>query len=153
MKLSAGFNLNRRSFQFESWPKRSQTQARARQFISMLLWTSLNFFAWLPGSQDTLCELRQELRGAELSITRQPGGESDTTSPGPVLMEHLKLSLKPNNYNCNRQYLVLLNDLWYHSYVHGVPEKTLVCVQRLLEALKNELEIRIGWVLKNSGNF
>ena len=28
--------------------------------------------------------------------------------------------------------------------LQGVPEKTLVCVKRLLEALKNELKIKVG---------
>ena len=36
--------------------------------------------------------------------------------------------------------------------VQGVPKKTLVCVQRLWEALKSELKMKVGWVLKNSGN-
>ena len=38
-------------------------------------------------------------------------------------------------------------------YVHGVPKKTLVCVQRHLEASKIELQMIVGWVLKTSGNF
>ena len=63
MKLSAGFNLNRRrSFQFESWLKRFQTQARARQFISMLLWTSLNFFAPTPSCQGAKTHCGQSVR-------------------------------------------------------------------------------------------
>ena len=65
MKLSAGFNLNRRrsfSFQFESWLKRFQTQARARQFISMLLWTSLNFFASAPRCQGAKTHCGQSVR-------------------------------------------------------------------------------------------
>ena len=35
----------------------------------------------------------------------------------------------------------------------GCSKKTLVSVQRLLEALKSELLIKVEWVLKNSGNF
>ena len=42
---------------------------------------------------------------------------------------------------------------FYLHNIQGVPEKTLFCVQRLLEALKNDLQIKVGWVLKNSGNF
>ena len=37
--------------------------------------------------------------------------------------------------------------------VQGVPKKTPLCVQRLLEVLKSYLQIKVGWVLKNSGNF
>ena len=37
--------------------------------------------------------------------------------------------------------------------LQGVPKKTLVSVQRLLEVLKSDLQIKVGWVLKNSGNF
>ena len=63
MKISGGFNLNRRrSFQFESSLKRSQTQARARQFISMLLWTSLNFFASTPRCQGAKTHCGQRVR-------------------------------------------------------------------------------------------
>ena len=29
-------------------------------------------------------------------------------------------------------------------YLQGVPKKTLFCVQRLLEALKNELQMKVG---------
>ena len=31
-----------------------------------------------------------------------------------------------------------------HTYIQGVPKKTLVSVQRLLEALKNELQMKVG---------
>ena len=41
----------------------------------------------------------------------------------------------------------------YSQFIQGVPKKTLVSVQRLLEVLKNDLQIKVGWVLKNSGNF
>ena len=37
--------------------------------------------------------------------------------------------------------------------VQGVPKKTPLCVQGLLEALKSKLQMIVGWVLKNSGNF
>ena len=47
----------------------------------------------------------------------------------------------------NKQLLIL------HFLLQGVPEKTQFCVQRLLEALKNELQIKVRGVLKNSGNF
>ena len=49
----------------------------------------------------------------------------------------------------NRNYLWNLLAL----YVQGVPKKTLVSVQRLLEVFKNDLQIKVGWVLKNSENF
>ena len=37
--------------------------------------------------------------------------------------------------------------------IQGVPKKTLVSGQRLLEVPKNDLQIKVGLVLKNSGNF
>ena len=40
-----------------------------------------------------------------------------------------------------------------HKVYRVSQKKTLVSVQRLLEALKSELWTKVGWVLKNSGNF
>ena len=46
------------------------------------------------------------------------------------------------------------NYSWFmKSKTTGCPKKTLVSVQRLLEASKSELQMKVGWVLKNSGNF
>ena len=33
---------------------------------------------------------------------------------------------------------------WYDLSIQGVPKKTLVSVQRLLEVLKNDLQIKVG---------
>ena len=54
---------------------------------------------------------------------------------------------------------VTLLSRWAHlnafdlEIVQGVPKKSVISVQMLLEAFKNELQIKVGWVLKNSGNF
>ena len=35
-----------------------------------------------------------------------------------------------------------------HFFLQGVPKKSVISVQMLLEALKNELQIKVGWVWK-----
>ena len=36
--------------------------------------------------------------------------------------------------------------------LQGVQKKPPICVQRLIEVLKSDLQIKVGWVLTNSGN-
>ena len=50
------------------------------------------------------------------------------------------LKIKMNSFKTAFMYTYTVN--WF--FVQGVPEKTLFCVQRLLEALKNELQIKVG---------
>ena len=50
-------------------------------------------------------------------------------------------------------YFLLLEMLMFTIYIQGVPKKTGILSKIPITGLKRGLKIKVGWVLKNSGNF
>ena len=82
-------------------------------------------------------------------------GYRHVLSNGPYLVS-LQLKNSPGpliGSQCSRTlYRSFIVTLYVGEAVTAPVNKTCAFVQRLLEALKNNLEIKVRWVLKNSGN-
>ena len=50
-------------------------------------------------------------------------------------------------------YISIVNIIYRYLNIQGVPKKTVISVQTVIEGIRNELGIKVGGVSENSGYF